>query len=174
MIDSESLNESYLEWLVTKVGGFRYLSLCEQLFNTEFKWHVPNDDNRDEDGRLLRIDFLDEFELEATDKWLKTNCSMLELILGVSHRLSYESDIEFDVWFWELIENIGLIDFHDLNYTTATQKQIDRATKRINDRTYEVDGLGGLFPLKNNKEDQRKIEIWYQMSAYLLENNLMY
>jgi len=26
-----------------------------------------------------------------------------------------------------------------------------------------------LFPLQKNTKDQRKVEIWYQMSAYLAE-----
>jgi hypothetical protein len=31
-------------------------------------------------------------------------------------------------------------------------------------------GLGGMFPLEDPREDQRAIEIWYQMMAYINEN----
>jgi hypothetical protein len=36
-------------------------------------------------------------------------------------------------------------------------------------RTYDPDGVGGFFPLAWPKEDQTKIEIWYQMNAYAKE-----
>ena len=36
-------------------------------------------------------------------------------------------------------------------------------------RTYDSNGYGGLFPLRNPREDQRKVELWYQLNAYLLE-----
>ena len=32
------------------------------------------------------------------------------------------------------------------------------------------DGFGGLFPLKHAKKDQRKVEIWYQLQNWLMEN----
>ena len=38
------------------------------------------------------------------------------------------------------------------------------------ERRYKRSGEGGLFPLKNAAKDQRKVEIWYQLSSYLLEN----
>jgi hypothetical protein len=41
---------------------------------------------------------------------------------------------------------------------------------RLNRRLYTTSGYGGLFPLEEPKEDQRKVEIWYQMMAYLGEN----
>jgi hypothetical protein len=34
-------------------------------------------------------------------------------------------------------------------------------------RTYEPNGVGGFFPLENPNEDQREVELWYQMSAYV-------
>ena len=38
-------------------------------------------------------------------------------------------------------------------------------------RQYEANGEGGLFPLKGVCEDQREVEIWYQMNAYLYEHH---
>ena len=34
---------------------------------------------------------------------------------------------------------------------------------------HQVDG--GLFPLKFVKQDQRFVELWYQLNAYILEMN---
>ena len=39
-------------------------------------------------------------------------------------------------------------------------------------RTYEYDGIGGFFPLTNAEEDQTKVEIWYQMAAYINEHTV--
>ena len=36
-------------------------------------------------------------------------------------------------------------------------------------RTYEYDG-SGFFPLTTTEEDQTKVEIWYQMAAYINEH----
>jgi hypothetical protein len=177
LISSNVLDELYFEWLFKSVSFNHketYLSLCEQLYHTDFKWFVPNDDNRVEDGRLLRSDFLDESKLYTeSDDWFIRDCSMLELILGISYRLSFESTVEHDIWFWEILENLNLTKYTDSFYTEGSYKEIDRILQKINKRTYRANGEGGLFPLRYASEDQRKIEIWYQMSAYLLENNFM-
>jgi len=36
-------------------------------------------------------------------------------------------------------------------------------------RDYHADGRGGFFPLTNPDTDQTKVEIWYQMNAYVTE-----
>ena len=33
-----------------------------------------------------------------------------------------------------------------------------------------MNGTGGLFPLKRPRVNQRRVEVWYQMSEYLMEN----
>lgn len=47
---------------------------------------------------------------------------------------------------------------------------IDMVFKQLNSRYYKSDGFGGLFPLSNPMGDQRYVEVWYQMMAYLAEN----
>jgi hypothetical protein len=37
-------------------------------------------------------------------------------------------------------------------------------------RTYDRRGHGGLFPLQRSNRDQRRVEIWYQLSEYLLQD----
>ena len=32
------------------------------------------------------------------------------------------------------------------------------------------DGVGGFFPLKYPKRDQKYLEIWYQLEDFVLEN----
>jgi hypothetical protein len=65
-----------------------------------------------------------------------------------------------------LIRNLGLIDTNDTN---TDVKEVNAIIKRVVDRTYQHNGHGGLFPLRLATSDQRKVEIWYQLSAYLSE-----
>jgi hypothetical protein len=65
-----------------------------------------------------------------------------------------------------LLENIGLDSFTDNRYEEG---YVDEVVQRVVFRKYARNGHGGLFPLRHADEDQRDIEIWYQLSAYLLE-----
>lgn len=171
---TKPLDELYLEWLYSQVAPYRsksperrYWSLLRQLYTTEFVWFVPNDDNRVEDGRDLRHEFLEEEGITDVDlEWMGLGCSMLEMLLGLARRLSFEAEGEPRVWFWRLIRNLGLSDDNDANHNT---RKVKAALKRVIFRTYDRDGQGGLFPLKHADEDQRDVEIWYQLCAYLLE-----
>jgi hypothetical protein len=170
------LDESYFVWLYRQVGSVEitnpsrtYWGLLKQLYIKEFVWVVPNDDNRAEDGRDLRQEFVDDEEIDAVDEvWMRLGCSMLEMLIGLSRRLSFEAGGESRTWFWNLLEKVHLDKFAD--NTELPASRIDDTLDRIIWRTYSNSGRGGLFPLSKTKDDQRRIEIWYQLSAYLLEN----
>lgn len=171
---SKTLDEMYLTWLYRQAGsGFikpnhTYWSLFRLLYNKEYVWLIPNDDNRAEDGRDLRNEFAD---VEAVDDpsglWMGLGCSMLELLVGLSRRLSFETDIDSRDWFYEFLVNLGLDSFHD--GVVLDEERINETLDKVIWRIYEANGCGGLFPLEKPKEDQRDIELWYQMSSYLLE-----
>lgn len=137
------------------------------LYVKEFVWFVPNDDNRIEDGKDLRIEFVDREEAVADQGWMRLGCSMLELLMGLSRRLAFETDGEPRYWFWEMIDNMGLRGYTDRS--RFTDDSINEILDAIIWRTYSETGEGGIFPLQNPHEDQRKIELWYQMAAYVLE-----
>lgn len=174
----EPLDELFFKWLYSQVGNVRlrnpqrtYWDLLRQLYTKEFVWFIPNDDNRLEDGRDLRRVFLEEKEIFHVDPlWSAMGCSMLEMFIGLAQRLNFEEDKwTVDEWFWGLIENLGLKDFNDAsNYV---ESQVDEILDDLIWRTYEPDGRGGLFPLEHPDQDQREVEIWYQLNAYLLELN---
>lgn len=174
---NEPLDEKYLVWLYSKVSSprsrdpsKRYWGLLRQLYCTEFVWLVPNDDNRVEDGRDLRYEFINELDVGYQDReWLGLGCSMLEMLLGLSRRLSFEADGEPRDWFWHILENVDLADYTDAVYDNRAAKKVDETLNRIIFRNYDRDGHGGLFPLKHADKDQTKVEIWYQLSAYILE-----
>lgn len=168
------LDELYLEWLYSQVASLRsrnperkHWALLRQLYSTEFVWFVPNDDNRVEDGRDLRHEFLEDEGLTDVDpEWMDLGCSAFEMMLGLARRLSFEAEGEPREWFWRLMENIDLASDND---QTHNEKKVEATLKRVIYRTYKRDGSGGLFPLKHAEEDQRDVELWYQLCAYLLE-----
>lgn len=168
------LDELYFVWLYNQVGDSAirnptrtYWKVLRQLFTKEFVWIVPNDDNRIEDGKALRYEFVDQSGLINIDlDWMKLGCSTLELLIGLSRRLAFQCDGEPRDWFWHLMDNLDL-HYNDRGY--LGENRIDGILDRVIWRTYDEDGHGGLFPLHYAAIDQRKIEIWYQMSAYILE-----
>lgn len=66
--------------------------------------------------------------------------------------------------------NSGLAALDD-TYSDDTYERIQYRLNVINKRLYNEDGTGGgLFPLRHATQDQREVELWYQMMAYLTEN----
>lgn len=169
------IDDAYLEWLYGQVGSVEvtnplksFWKILRQLYTKEFVWFIPNDDNRAEDGRDLRNEFLEQANIELYDPhWLDLGCSMLELLIGLSRRLSFEAEREPRTWFWVLMENIGLHRHND--HDPYSVEEVDEILERVIWRTYNANGKGGLFPLKRASENQTRVELWYQMSAYLLE-----
>lgn len=173
---SAPLDELYLTWLYSQVGSVKlttktrtYWSLLRQLHSTEFVWQIRNDDNRVEDGRDLRLEFIaEEDESDPDPAWMDLGCSMLELLVVLSRELFFQVEGEPRDWFWHLIDNLG-IRINDREYDRRAELAIDAACKAVIFRTYSSDGRGGLFPLHRPNDDQRDVEIWYQLNAYLLE-----
>lgn len=174
------LDEQYLIWLYRQVASTKlknptrtYWSLLKQLYVKEYIWLIPNDDNRVEDGRDLRYEFLEETNEEIHNPaWLSLGCSFLEMLIALSRRLAFEADGEPAEWFWHLMDNVDLRKYNDLEYGKQAHDNHD-AIEDILDtviwRMYAYDGHGGLFPLHLAHEDQRDTEIWYQLNAYLDE-----
>lgn len=172
-----ALDDRYLNWLHDQVGGVKtrrknltHWSLFKQLYETIFVAIVPHDENRIADGRDLRYEFLAEAEDEQGNlEWMRLPCSMLELLVVLSRHLAFEMDDNENIWFWHLIEVLKLEQYDDQHYDKAAQRVISKTLDRVIWRTYAPDGKGGLFPLHDPHRDQRKIELWYQLNAYLLE-----
>lgn len=172
-----TLDDQYLEWLYRQIAAVSnrnpkrsYWELAKQLYSKEFSWFVPNDDNRIEDGKDLRWEFLMECGLPEDHPWMELDCSMLEMLVALARRTSFESYGTVMEWFWELMDNIGFRECTDDKYDSQIRRYVDQRLDTIINRKYEPNGDGGLFPLKHSFDDQRKVEIWYQMSHYLLEN----
>jgi hypothetical protein len=171
-----SLDDLYLTFLYSRVGNIQqknprktYWSLLRQLYSKEFVWVVPNDDNRCEDGKDLRMDFVRATGVSPDNAWMEMGCSMLEMMIALSNRLAFEAEGAPEEWFWELMENMNLSECTDKNYNAPLEKYVDNRLEELQWRQYQHDGVGGLFPLNHPDRDQREVEIWYQLCAYLLE-----
>lgn len=175
-MQSLPLDELYLHWLYSQVSETNgthergaYWSLLQQLYTTEFVWLIPNDDNRAADGKDLRVEFLRYIHDEEVDEaWLQLGCSFLEMLVALSRWYAFEDEGEPRNWFWHMIKVLGLNEYDDAHMDHHAVEEIVNA---VIWRTYRRDGQGGLFPLKHPRRDQRDVEIWYQLQAYLLEND---
>jgi hypothetical protein len=172
---NEPLDDAYLTWLYSQIGSVKlknrarsYWRLARKLYTIEFIWFVPNDDNRVEDGRDLRFMFLEDSGHAVDVNWMDLGCSFLEMLIGLSRRLSFEAEGEPRDWFWHLMDNLELRECNDR--APWPDEHVEDICNRVIFRTYSPDGTGGLFPLQDPKRDQRRVELWYQMSEYLLEH----
>lgn len=166
------LEELYFNWLYNLVadpqGRTTYWKLLKILYTKECIWLVPNDDNRLDDGRYLRYEFADSLDLVDVDpEWMQLECCFFELLIGLSRRLSFLGEGEPSTWFWHMLANLG-IHFHDRQ--RFRQDDVEGVLDNVLQRRYEYDGTGGLFPLKHPRGDQKAVELWSQLNAYLLEH----
>jgi len=173
---SQSLDESYFEWLCDQVGTLdsdhtlTHRELLCAFHNKEFVWFVANDFNRIDDGRACRYEFVEETNQSEVDAhWMGDGCSVLEMMVGLSRRLAFEAGGEPPEWFWALVTNLEMADFSDRAWSSVHQEVVDDALDILVFRNYHPDGQGGLFPLHRPESDQRYLELWYQLNAYLLE-----
>lgn len=178
-----TLDDLYFEWLYAEVAPLEdlnpvrtYWNLLRELYSREFLYFVPNDDNRAMDGLELRQEFLFEEDLDNDPYWDELPCSVLEMLVALARRAEFEGGSRTEHWFWLFIHNLGLDIFTDEfcdQGDSGWHVMVDiaqTAVETLNSRSYSYTGHdGGLFPLVSPEEDQRDVEIWYQLAAYLRE-----
>lgn len=162
--------DAYFNWLKRQIripnrvsSGLTYNELFAIMHEREFFWTVPNDDNREKDGLELRVEFFG-----GADPDLQMGVSVLEVLIGLSRRLAFLTDGDAKNWAWQLIVNLALDRMIDPLSNYKRNKIIDALDVLIW-RQYSRNGMGGFFPLAYPVEDQTKVELWYQMHAFLNE-----
>lgn len=164
------VREAYLEWLYPQLRDEHsprddFWGLTNAMFDTEFKWFVPHDDNRIVDGLDLRVEFSHEFDIRRRQLEALGPCSFLEVLVGLSRRLAFTAGGEAPGWAWQLLINLELHKLSD-PFTTRRANKAQRIMEVCIFRRYSPDGQGGFFPLAWPDDDQTRIELWYQMNAY--------
>lgn len=183
--DDKAIRQDYFEWLCDKVVKHTpcdrsYLLLLKDLRHIPFMTILELDSNREEDGKNYREEYAlyEAHSLNALRAIEDDDCSVLEVLVSIAERIGFEltttevgEDNDISQYFWRMIRNLGLDIFDDENYAeNGGFSAVLEIVATWLDRTYSPDGTGGLFPLRHPDYDQRDVEIWYQMQAYLEEN----
>lgn len=175
MFRDQIIND-YFEWLwnFTKCRGHsQNRKIITLLHNIEFRYSIPMDANREEDGIDLRYRFMTEVGIPKNYQevygYLDGPCSVLEMMIALAIRCEESIMDDPDIgdrtseWFWLMMKNLGL------DYMSDRKFDRNIAEEKISiflDRRYKRNGEGGLFVV-NGRRDLRKVEIWYQMCWYL-------
>lgn len=167
---TKTLHDRYLDYLGSQLIARRALEdhrdLFEIMHSIEFIWIVPNDDNRQVDGLDVRVQWMEQ----RNARGLQGPVSFLEMLVGLTRRANFLRDeLSPKEWGQELINNLDLDQMWDPLSQRKRQKSI-KIVEGVVWRTYRRDGHGGLFPLTRPRYDQRKVELWYQLNAYVMEH----
>lgn len=139
------------------------------LYNTNFEVWNERDINRVNDVIDARNEFYNG-EIST-----KNGASVLEILYILSKRFQFliSYTLEIDKIFWEMIKNLGLEYDKDDKYWLKNEEFLSKNGEKLRiwmQRCFDFDGKRSIFPLKCAKKDQRGVEIWYQMQAYIAEN----
>lgn len=145
-------------------------SLYRQLHNAPFTWLIPRDVDRAQDALELRDRFVSENLRSVDPGWAGLEASVLEVLVALAERCSFQTEASTGDWFNVFMDNLGIWRYANDNQDAEIHADIiadiifDWMT-----RNYEPNGVGGLFPLRDPYADQRKESIWSQKSEYLVE-----
>lgn len=186
----EKLSELYLEWLLRLINADNYkdksyTKLCSLLNKIPFKPIVELDKNREFDVQSL----LREVYIQSQSEWYRLEddiitsfpdlpVSFLELMISLAMRIDLDFMREINgidntrIYFWILVRNLGLLEYDDEHWGEDAIISIVSRLNIVQDRKYDFDGKGGLFPLENSEVDQRNVQIWNQLCQFVSQKFL--
>lgn len=179
-----SKESDYFVWLCEMVcvdGRYTdesYWVLAEALWCTDYYWTIPLDRNRANNSSILRFRYS---KLEGGEDPYDGPPTVLEVFVMLAEDMfnlldELDGEDRRPMFFWEMIDNLGLTSFTDQLFRDYPEKKelyLRRIQKKLDiwmHREYDYNGTGGLFPLRDPRSDQTKIELWYQMQSYISEN----
>lgn len=176
----DDILNAYFEWLSDIVcearfgGEVSFRKLIMHLHNTDFRYIIPNDENRAREGKNLRHRFavtqmpeIPEYQILDI---LAGPCSVLEMMVALAiHAEEHIMDNpqignRTGQWFWSMVVSLGLGGQTDNRFD---RRFVDNVLERFLDRKYSPNGQGGLFMIRNCNRDLRKVEIFHQLCWYL-------
>lgn len=168
---------NYLLDIVDIDGIEKYIKVLDILYRTDYRWSIHNDDNRAMDGIEIRYNYQRDHDISDKDmeELLLIPCSVIEVICGLAIRMDDimrdPEEPHINRWFWELIGNLGLLNFTDDLYNKGAWSEVDikKILDILMDRTYDELGHGGLFPRNICHVNQKEAELFSQMNGYLNE-----
>jgi len=182
----DNVRERYLRWLCGLVGlhnrrGLSYWILARKLFQTPYVVRIGSDRDREYDGCNLRYIFSHECCPGTPDRitnMLEGPCSVLEMLVAFSMRiddwLNGGDEKERQRWFFQMLRNLKLVEYNDGACSSMDGRDFAEHVEMKLDiwmeGRYRWNGEGGIFPLRMADQDQRKVDLWYQLQGYLREN----
>lgn len=185
-----SMSELYLEWLLRLINadnykGKSYIKLCNLLNKIPFSPIVKLDENRIADVQTL----LRENYIQSQSEWYRLEndeimkipeypVSFLELIITLAMRIDLDFMREINgidntrIYFWILVRNLGFLEYDDEHWGEDAIISVINRINIVQDRKYDFNGNGGLFPLENSEIDQRTVQIWNQLCTFVSQKFL--
>lgn len=173
-MSSKHVLDDYFDWLYfivvrdNRIKRKSYRKLLSLLHSIDFEYSVDYDENRAYDGRNLRWWYVDDGGDASIFDW-EQPCTVLEVLIGMAFQMKNimedpEEYTDVDRWFWMMLENIDLADMSNSKFNK--RYVLDRVDMFMH-RTYDSDGDGNIFYIKDCREDLREVELWCQMCWYL-------
>lgn len=161
-------NDAYFDWLYHEAfDSSRYYDMMRDLHEIPFTWTVESDKNRAADGISMRRSYLfEEGRSRENYYWPDEDCTFFEMLVGLANKFGMLLDKTLSSAVSHLIRNT---DLEALNENGYTPRELRAVVNFIMDREYDDDGHGGFFPLDDAPNDQRRVELLYQMNYYILE-----
>lgn len=196
----------YFEWLCNIVNAgmgqpfWHYRKLLNRLFQTIYTPFYSNDESRASDGKDLRYYFdtnkddyvgyggitvapyhpQGQFYAQSSIE----DCSMLEMMIAFANKINtrylYSNQVDRTfVWFWMMVESLGLATEHDMNFDdTSVNSEVDFILSEFNNgsMTYE-DGSWhfnkSLFRLASEDLNisGEQLSLWNQMNRWYAKNS---
>lgn len=173
----DTVNNKYFEWMYGIACNRRfprsisYRKLFMHLHNIEFRYYLPKDSDRYNDGLDLRYRFAYRHpDVGDAERYIEGPCSVLEMIFALSIRI--EEQIMDDPnmgdrtaqWLWYMLTNMGLGSMSDDEFD---RDYVNDIVNTFLERDYQPNGKGGLFTIRDCDKDLRDVEIWWQMCWFL-------
>lgn len=162
----------YEKWLLNQIN-FRkkgYNLLIDMLHNSAFEVFVERDSNRLQDGASYRGAFFGNIGV-IDGNFSDHPIGILEVLVAFAIRIDTDyigdpGNPHPEILFWEMLCNLGLNKYDDNHFNSD---EVYNILAIWITRNYNYNGFGGIFPLKNARNDQKEVELWRQMMAYFNE-----
>lgn len=171
------MEDAYYSWLVGLIGddyvAVNYQKLLWKLYVTDYIWELDYDRSRAADGLYLRREYGRASGIAMDIAMQNRRCSVLEMLIALARKAEYDIMHDPDYgdrsskWFWTMLENLGLDVYDDWHFF---EQEVDRILDVFLHRRYETNGMGGAFPVHAAARDLTKMDLWWQMNAYLEEH----
>lgn len=170
--------EGYFDWLISKVSDKEhryYTLLLKQMYETEFFWLHPMDENLYVHGMNLRDRYAEEETVLESEYIIFQNkgCSVLEMLVALCDRCvnnilgDYSS---MPSLFWSWVQNLGLLEFDDYKIWRDCEPYVDEILMNWLNRDYDEDGYGSPFYIPGTDRNMVEAEMWYQAMWYISES----